>query len=86
MKKKPVRRKLTISSDESDIQDRVQALGDPETDESKVSQARQCNDVVGVRPVSDSPLTSDESANESAVDLNEVCEIWNLFGIIKIRY
>ena len=73
-KKKQVRRKLTISSDE-DIQERVQALGDPETESSLVTKARQGGEMPGIQPVSDSPLTSSDSDNESAVDLNEVFKL-----------
>ena len=69
--KKQVRRKLTISSDESDVQERIQALGDPETEISMPTNARQGDDLEGVRPVSESPLTSD-SENDSAPNLNEV--------------
>ena len=70
-KKKQVRRKLTISSDESDFQDKVLALGDPVVETVVETQARQGDELAGIAPVSDSPLTSD-SEMESPVDLNEV--------------
>ena len=63
---KPKGRKLCISSDESeDLLEKVQALGDQS--ESVLPGARSDADVLlGCRPVSDSPLTTDSEAANGA--------------------